>query len=122
MPSDQQILVVEDDAATRSAMQMVLNGFGYRVAAASNGQEALDHLRSGNGLPALILLDLMMPVMDGWRFRDEQNKDPALSSIPVVVISADGHVDQKASALGAAACLRKPIEVEELLAAVRQHC
>ena len=100
---------------------LVLRALGYDVATAANGQEALDQLRSGPGLPSLILLDLMMPVMDGWQFRDEQKQDPALSAIPVVVVSADGRVDEKASALGAAAYLRKPVEIEDLLATVQQH-
>jgi CheY-like chemotaxis protein len=73
-------------------------------------------------LPSVILLDLMMPVMDGWQFRTEQLRDPALAAIPVILISADGTVREKAAALSAAAFLRKPIDVEQLLALVRQYC
>jgi len=65
---------------------------------------------------------LMMPVMDGWRFRDEQQHDPGLSAIPVVIVSADGNVDQKATALGVAGYLHKPVEIDQLLATVQQHC
>jgi CheY-like chemotaxis protein len=121
MGSEHRILVVEDDTATRVAMTMVLQGTGYTVTEAGNGQEALDQLRVAPP-PCLILLDLMMPVMDGWQFRARQRQDPTLAAIPVVVISADGGVQQKARALGAAGFLQKPIEVDELLDTVQRHC
>src|SRR5947209_13870316 len=74
------ILIVDDDAATRTAMTLVLEGTGYRVASASDGREALDYLQRSER-PDLILLDLMMPRMDGWQFRDQQWRSPALASI-----------------------------------------
>src|SRR5437879_6509382 len=94
------ILVVEDDTATRDALSLILEAEGFGVMGAANGQEALDQLR-GSRRPDLILLDLMMPVMDGWQFRRAQAQDPALSAIPVVVLSADGNVHQKAASLRA---------------------
>jgi CheY-like chemotaxis protein len=121
MDPEHHILLVEDDAATREAMAPALEMSGYTVAGAANGQEAIDHLR-GDGRPCLILLDLMMPVKDGWQFRAEQQQDPSLAGIPVVVVSADGTVDQKAVALGAAGYLQKPVEVDQLLSVVRRHC
>ncbi len=118
--SGKTILIVEDDTATREALALVLTGQGFTVVGAANGQEALTHLRS-EVRPDLILLDLMMPVMDGWQFRREQVRDPVLSAIPVVVLSADGNVHQKAASLHAAGYLQKPVDVEHLVEAIRRH-
>lgn len=90
------------------------------VISAAHGGEALGALRAGPK-PGLILLDLMMPIMDGWQFRAEQQKDPDIAGIPVLIISATGREDV-VSALGAAQFLRKPINLEQLLAAVERHC
>ena len=120
MPPDQHILVVEDDPDTRQAMTTVLELEGYEVVSVANGKEALEHMRR-DGRPAVILLDLMMPVLDGWQFRAEQKQDQSLASIPVVVVSADGAVQQKAASLGAAGYLQKPVEVDELLRVVGQY-
>src|SRR4051794_19279392 len=105
MTEEHHILLIEDDGDTRDAMTLVLEGVGYKVESVTNGQEALDQLRAAAPPPCLILLDLMMPVMDGWQFRDEQQRDNSLSTIPVIVVSADGNVDRKAAALGAAGYL-----------------
>ncbi len=113
------ILVVEDDGATRESLGLILGAQGYGVLGAANGQEALGLLRSGPH-PNLILLDLMMPVMDGWQFRREQERDAALAAIPVVVLSADGSVRQKAAALHATDYLQKPVEVESLLETIQK--
>jgi CheY-like chemotaxis protein len=108
------VLVVEDDADIRAALSLTLQGGGYQVAEASNGKEALDQLRHGS--PAdLIVLDLMMPVMDGWQFRREQQRDPRLAAIPVVIVSADGSVQQKATAIGAEGYVKKPVDPRVLL-------
>lgn len=112
------ILLVEDDDATRECMVVLLGLQGYTVTEATNGREALDRLRHGER-PRLILLDLMMPVMDGRQFRDEQRRDPDLADIPVVVVSADAAVDQKAAALEAAGHLQKPIDINHLLELLR---
>jgi CheY-like chemotaxis protein len=114
------ILVVEDDAATREALGLILVSEGFRFLGAANGQEALGLLRSGPH-PDLILLDLMMPIMDGWQFRREQSQDSALSAIPVVVLSADGNVQQNATALQAADYLQKPVDVENLIAVIQRQ-
>jgi CheY-like chemotaxis protein len=119
--SGKSVLVVEDDAVTRTALTLVLQEEGYSVTDAANGHEALLHLRQ-QPLPDLILLDLMMPVMNGWEFRKKQIQDPGLKSIPVVIVSSDAGVPQKAAALGAREYLSKPIDFEELLAAVRRCC
>src|SRR6516162_2079990 len=104
------ILLVEDDEIVRRAIQMVLEWEGYQVECAANGQEALDMLRAG-ARPGLILLDVMMPVLDGGQFREEQKRDPELASIPVIVVSAASF----AASVDAASLVRKPFEVEELL-------
>jgi CheY-like chemotaxis protein len=114
------ILVVEDDTATRNALAMILGAEGFAVIGAANGQEALGLLR-GAPRPDLILLDLMMPIMDGWQFRREQAQDPGLSAIPVVVLSADGNVQQKAISLRAADYLQKPVDVEQLLEVIQKQ-
>jgi CheY-like chemotaxis protein len=109
------VLLVEDDALTRGAMRMVLEWEGYRVVCAANGQEALDLLRRGER-PSLILLDIAMPVLDGRQFRQEQEKDPALADIPVVVVSGAAI----AASVEAAAHVQKPFLPGELLAAMRE--
>jgi len=114
------ILVVEDDAATREALAMILGAEGFAVVGAANGQEALGRLRS-DVRPDLILLDLMMPVMDGWQFRREQLKDPALAAIPIVVLSADGNVQQKAASLQTPEYLQKPVDADNLLEVIRRQ-
>ena len=116
------VLVVEDDVDIRDALIGILRDEGYAADAAGNGVEALDHLRSNAPRPALILLDLMMPVMNGWQFRTAQKGDDALNAIPVVVISADAGVKQKAASIGAQGYLKKPIELDALLDVVAKYC
>lgn len=115
------VLLVEDDPDIREALSQILADEGYEVALAGNGREALDMLRSPV-LPSLVLLDLMMPVMNGWQFRMAQCADPLLAAIPVVVISADGSAQREAMALGAEAFLQKPLALNELLTAVARFC
>jgi serine/threonine-protein kinase RsbW len=115
--SDHPILVVEDDDATREAECLLLLDEGFAVAAARNGREALDRLRQGLR-PRLILLDLAMPVLDGYTFRAEQMRDPDLEAIPVVVCSAVAD-PRRAAPLRPAALLSKPIEFDRLAGAVR---
>jgi CheY-like chemotaxis protein len=116
------VLIVEDDPDIRDTIAQILQEEGYDVAAASNGKEALDKLESGP-VPKLILLDLMMPVMDGWLFRAEQQKrDRSIADIPVVVLSADGNVRQQAVNLKANGHLRKPVGIDALLETVERYC
>ena len=113
------ILIVEDDADLREMMAQLLTLEGYRAETVANGRDALEYLRQGDR-PDLILLDLMMPIMDGWEFRRRQREDPELATVPVVVLSA---LDQtRAADLGGTAFLKKPLDFDRLLQLVRQHC
>ncbi|WP_437969254.1 response regulator [Sorangium sp. So ce260] len=116
-----RILVVEDDLDIRSILSQLLVFEGYDVEEASDGAEALAMLRR-DPPPALILLDLMMPIMDGWQLRAELQRDPALSSIPVVIVSADVRAEQEASRLRVAGLLKKPLQIEPLLELVHRIC
>jgi CheY-like chemotaxis protein len=117
------ILLVEDDADIRTSLADILTDEGYRVRTAANGSEALQQLRERDTpRPALILLDLMMPVMDGWKMREEMLKDSALASIPVVVLSGVIDLGHQATALGAAAYITKPFELGSLVNTVHQLC
>lgn len=113
------ILVIEDDGATRDALALFLRGEGYTVAVVKNGQEGLDHLRH-TPPPDLILLDLLMPTMDGYTFREEQQRDPALACIPVVVLSAAGVVAAQGDLLGDVGYLQKPVDADLLLSAIHR--
>jgi CheY-like chemotaxis protein len=118
MASDGHILVVEDNAAARDTLKALLEGAGYRVACAADGREALERLRQPER-PFLILLDLAMPVMDGWEFRARQRQSPPLAPIPVILVSGDDDLPGKAASLGAAVYFPKPVPFEGLLRAVR---
>ncbi len=114
------ILIVDDDADVREMLSQFFSIEGYHVATARNGQEALDHLRQGE-LADLILLDLMMPVMDGWQFRVEQQRDPQLAPIPVVILSAVYNARERASLLGAVDYMQKPVEFDKLIETAERH-
>ncbi len=120
--ASQGVLVIDDDADIRGALVCALEEQGYRAISAANGLEALEVLRILPTPPSVILLDLMMPVMDGWRFCAEQRQDPLLSKIPVVVVSAHGNVEEEASQVSASAYLRKPFLIEDLLHTISKVC
>jgi CheY-like chemotaxis protein len=112
------VLVAEDDHEIREALEALLSEVGYRVLTAADGRQALELLRQRAGssdFPMVMLLDLMMPVMNGWEVLEELHKDPVLSLLPVVVVSA--FADQ-APRTGVRAVLRKPVEVGQLLGAL----
>jgi CheY-like chemotaxis protein len=111
------ILLVEDDYDVREALAETLRDQGYAVECVGDGQEALEYLRGG-GRPGLILLDLMMPRMSGSEFRMVQKIDPDLQHFPVVLLSADGRMEEKARTLETAGAVRKPIDLPELLAVI----
>jgi CheY-like chemotaxis protein len=114
------VMIVEDDFAIRETLRELLEDQGYHVTPAANGAEALARLRS-NGSPKLILLDLMMPVMNGWEFRSAIEDDPRLSQIPVIVISADHGLEQKVDRMHVQGYLAKPFELDQLLRTVERY-
>lgn len=119
--STRTVLVVDDEGDIRDALCMVLEHNGYRALPAANGEEALKRLRT-EGPIDLILLDMMMPVMDGWGFRKSQPDGPAFVEIPVIVLTGDGRASSKAAAIGAAGYLKKPLDLGDLLQVVGRHC
>src|SRR5438132_1226478 len=111
-----RVLVVDDDPELRRAAVLILQREGYEALAATDGQQALDAMRAGP-LPDLVLLDLMMPVLDGWRFRSEQLGDPALAAVRVVAMTAEVTI---AKTLRPDGVLRKPFTRDHLLATVAE--
>ena len=114
------VLVVDDDDDIRTTIRDVLEDQGFTVACAANGREALEMLLRDERKPALILLDLTMPQMDGWTFRQEQQKVPRLAQIPVVLFSGHQDAAQAAQSLHAAALMTKPLRLEGLMTLVEQ--
>ena len=111
------VLLVDDDTAVRRTIARFLTSEGFVVVEANNGLEALTYLRTGAGA-SVIVLDLRMPVMDGWTFRREQRLDPALKKIPVVVLS--GADADRFSELEAAESFEKPVRMSQVVGAVRR--
>ena len=115
-----RILVVEDDNSIRELLVELLQSEGYEVASAVNGLEGLKYLQTQNH-PDLILIDLMMPVMDGYSFRTEQLKNTSWSQIPVVVMSAEANAKEKMKNFGITAFLSKPVELDTILKTVERY-
>lgn len=112
------IMIVDDDEDIREALRTLLELEGYTVLSAANGREALE-LLSSSPSPGLILLDLMMPVMNGWEFKQAVAKIPAHASIPVVIVTAFPGSLESLNATGA---LIKPIDMDALVALARRFC
>ena len=110
------VLIVDDDPSLLEVTSFVIESEGMAVETARNGEEALASLRAGR-LPELVLLDLMMPVMNGWEFLEEVAKDPSLKVIPVVVLTAAG----RAQVPGTVEILRKPMDLRALLRVVERY-
>ncbi len=121
MTTPKRILVVEDDQYIRDSLVELLQDEGYDVGVARDGQEGLDKLRAGP-YPNLILLDLMMPIKDGFQFRTEQRAQPELAAIPTIIFSADTGVNQPHVEFEGAAILKKPVDLDALLTMVQEHC
>jgi len=117
MPS---VMIVEDDRDTREMLGRFLELEGFDVRTAANGKLALDALNEA-GQPCVIILDLMMPVMNGWEFRERQARDPRFSSIPVVVVTAAGPRED-IPAITADGWLSKPVDFDRLLATIQPLC
>ncbi|SRR5581483_798724 len=115
------LLIVEDDADVRDALSYLLHSEGYEAVCAADGQEALDALARGVR-PCLILLDMMMPGLNGEDFRRIQLAHPIWREFPVALYTGDGHASEKARRLGVPLWFIKPLEVDELLHAVGAFC
>jgi CheY-like chemotaxis protein len=116
------VLVVEDDRDVREAIAEVLKDSEYHPVSACNGVEALQRLREAPTMPCVILLDMMMPMMDGYEFRAVQESDPSLRDIPVVVLSAHADARTAAMRMNVAGYLKKPVELETLLDTIERFC
>jgi CheY-like chemotaxis protein len=112
-----KVLIVEDDDGARAALGDLIDYEGYHVASCANGKEALEYLHT-QPLPALIILDLQMPVMNGWQFCRERKKDTTIAAVPVVVITAF----QFPGDLDVVAVVHKPIDIDHLMELVRCYC
>jgi CheY-like chemotaxis protein len=116
------ILIVDDDAVTRESLSLALSEEGYAVAEAPDGAAALARLHSGQ-MPQLVVLDLMMPVMDGWQFLVERRKVAGATAVPLLVLTASRGLDAPGlRAMGAEEIIEKPAATEDVLAAVRRYC
>lgn len=115
--SRRAIMIIDDDDAIRAALEDVLSDEGYEVVGVSDGQQALDYLRAEKR-PSAILLDLWMPVMDGWKFLEALLGDPRFSRIPLVVLTAVR--DQRARELHVAEVLTKPVQLQQVLGALER--
>lgn len=115
------LLIVDDEPDIRDMLEMLLADEGYQATSVAHGREALHYLRSADPLPPLILLDLLMPIMDGIEFRQKQLNDARLAAVPVVVISTRVEAEQMA-ALNIEHALPKPLDLDELLKLVEQYC
>ena len=112
------VLIVDDDADMLEVMELVLRDAGYATRAVLNGRQALDAV--ANGMPRVILLDMLMPVMNGWQFAREFRARYG-SKVPIVVATAAEHVLSRGEEIDAAGVLPKPFEVSDLLRLVAQH-
>jgi CheY-like chemotaxis protein len=112
------ILVVDDDPDIRDSLKEVLEDEGYTVNCVANGREALEYLHR-SPRPCVILLDLMMPVMDGWQFRREQKLDPRIADIPLIVITATG---KRPVLIDADELVMKPLDLRRLFEAIERYC
>jgi CheY-like chemotaxis protein len=116
------VLVVDDDPDIRESLETVLGIHGHSVATAADGSEAIRLLREEHSQPCVILLDLMMPGMNGFEFRAELEADPILSEIPVVIITGAGVLADDKAGLLRAEVLRKPFDLKALLTTVKRFC
>lgn len=114
-----KLLIVEDDEAIRQMMQDVLEIEGYEILSASDGQQGLEMLRAHAETPCLIILDMMMPKVNGWQFLDEQRANPKYAGIPVIVCSA---YRESAKTVKPHAFVEKPVQLPVLTKAVKAFC
>lgn len=117
-----RVLLVDDDEDVRDIVAGLLADEGYRVTVAKNGKEALSLLERAACLPAVILLDQTMPVMDGLAFGSKKQTMPELAAIPLILLTGDRHARELAASLGAVGYVRKPLSFDDLLSALEKVC
>jgi CheY-like chemotaxis protein len=118
--SAKTIMIIEDEEAIRESLRVALELAGFETVTAANGLEAIRWLKDHEAKPNLILLDLMMPVMDGWEFDQALSKTPGTDKIPVIVVTAcSGEIE---SILHSKKTIHKPVDLEELLESVNRYC
>jgi CheY-like chemotaxis protein len=118
MRKNETVLIIDDDSDIREVMKAFLEADGYHVNVANDGRDALEHLQDG-GRPGLIFVDLVMPRMDGEQFVKQLHRG-RFAKTPVVILSGHSVAKEKADELGAVCCLMKPVEIDDLLSAVRR--
>ena len=116
------VCVVDDDADIREILDDLLSAEGYEVIVAGDGQTALNRLRARKDECGLIILDLMMPRMNGWEFRRKQLADAAVAGIPVVLLTGAGNAAKAIDELDVAGIIEKPVDLDTLLAKVALYC
>lgn len=116
------VLLVEDDLEIRETLESLIALEGYSIKSAPNGKEALSVLAGSSDNPSLILLDIMMPVMNGYEFREQQLQNPKIADIPTAVISADGNIIEKSARLKVTEFLKKPMDLSALFALLERFC
>jgi CheY-like chemotaxis protein len=121
-PGDDYVLLVDDDEDIREAVELVLSAHGHRVAAVADGSAAFNWLTSGRRHPCVVLLDLMMPGMNGFELRSLMETEPSLAPIPVVVLTGAGVQADKRSQELKAPILRKPVSMATLLDTIERFC
>jgi DNA-binding response OmpR family regulator len=119
---EEVVLIVEDDEDTAEMLRKLLDVMGYASNVASNGKVGLDYLRDTPTKYCLVLLDIMMPVMDGWGFLKEHRGDSTISGIPVIIVTAALDAQAKVGGTNAVAFLPKPVDTGTLRAALQQYC
>jgi CheY-like chemotaxis protein len=113
------VLIVDDDAEVREFMDLLLSMSGYETMTAWNGREGLEKMHARR--PCVVLLDVMMPVMDGWEFRRRQLNDPKDARVPVVAVTAHNNPGEVSRSMGVR-CLPKPVDIDEVLSEVERAC
>jgi CheY-like chemotaxis protein len=120
-PKDGPVLVVDDDEPFRTEIVEVLRRSGYAVVSAGDGREALEYLR-GDNTPALVILDMMMPLMEGWSLFEAVKRDPRLASVPIVLLTCVGDSEDDMPELDVSGYLNKPVRMTKLLSIAAEHC
>jgi CheY-like chemotaxis protein len=120
MDSDQYVLLVEDDLDISEAVEAILLEEGFKIKCVFNGKEALEFLQTTEKTPSLILLDIMMPIMNGYEFRELQLLDTKISQIPTIILSAAGRHND-IDKLNFQECLKKPLDLETLIEVVKKN-